>query len=482
MDEKTTLPEPDASESAADRTVLLEPDASESAADRTIVIPADAPPRPRDTDPVPAPEPDAAGNTQDWKHLSILSDLGSFLFPRRSVVDDTLEIIRDAKFAEDKAALPASGCELEDVARRYDVAPKPFASGGQGRISKAVDRALGCEVALKSLHDKFRGDEHARNNFLREAKLTAALDHPSIIPIHGLYGDDDNGMHLAMKMISGHTLSEYLKNIATVYRKKGIGRFNEAKSLRNRIEILLKVCEAVEYAHARKIIHRDLKPDNIMIGRHRETYVTDWGLATHLDEARALSKVDGTPGYLAPEVLIERRADVRSDIYSLGIILFELTTLSPAFPDADLGALLKLVKAGRIRPIRHRFQCRIDADLKAIIRKAVNFDPARRYRSVAEFSEDLRRYLTNDETIARPDGLFGKVCRWSMNHRRGMLLIIMTLLLLGIAGVARTLYKEMRWSVERRLRDNAAGAVYANVSATANLLGKDLEGIENKLE
>jgi len=465
-----------------DKTTILEPDAPESANSSTIVIPEDAPSRPRNAAPAPPPAPDAAGNAPDWKRLSILNDLGSFLFPRRSVVDDTLELICDAKSAADKVEPTTEGCELEDVARRYDIAAKPFASGGQGRISKAVDRALGCEIAMKSLHDKFRDNEHARENFLREAKLTAVLDHPAIIPIHGLYGDSTNGMHLAMKMISGHTLSEYLKTITTVYQKKGVGRFNEAKSLRNRIEILLKVCEAVEYAHARKIIHRDLKPDNIMIGRHRETYVTDWGLATRLEEARMLSKVDGTPGYLAPEVLLTRRADVRSDIYSLGIILFEVTTLSPAFPDTDLATLLKLVKSGRRNPIRHRFRCRIDADLKAIIRKAANPDPNQRYRSVAEFSEDLRRYLTNDETVARPDGLFGKICRWSVNHRRGMLFMVMLVLLLTITAAARTLYKEMRWSEERRLRDNAMGSVYGNVSNTANLLGKDLERIENQLE
>ena len=494
MDEnKTTRTIPD---NETDRTIVIPRDTSGSAPashaaenneDRTIVIPHDR----------PAPDSAAAPHaekpkdrtvtvTSGWTRHSILGDLAQFLFPhQRTVVDETMELLRSGDGKEEDEAeetMPEFTEHLADVKERYDVADKPFAEGGQGRIHKAVDRALGCEIAMKSLHDRLCTDSHARDDFLNEAKLTASLDHPAIIPIHGLFGDGGNGMHLAMKLISGHTLSAYLKNIVKIYEDKGIRRFDEARSLRNRLEIFLKVCEALEYAHARKIIHRDLKLENIMIGKHRETYVTDWGLALHVKDAENLKKINGTPGFIAPEVLTTHKADTRSDIYSLGIILFELVTLSPAFSDTDLAALLNRVKAGKHAPLRHRFGCRIDADLKAIIRKAIAVDPERRYQTVGDFSEDIRRYLTNRETIANPDHLFGKICRWGVNHRRGMLLATMTVLLLGIASVARMLHKEILWTQERRVRDHAVGTAYGNVVVTTNRLENRLNDIETRLE
>ena len=473
-DEKTTKVLP---EESTDRTVVISREAAASAQAEAVRAAAAV---------AAARRPVENGSGE---RTSFLSDLGDLLFPnRRTVVDETLELgPRDAEAAEEPTEAESADeglteTPLSDLLKRYAVAPHPFAAGGQGQISKAVDLALGCEVALKSLHEHLAADEHARAAFLREAKLTAALDHPTIIPIHGLFGDERNGMHLAMKLISGHTLSAYLQSIVKAYSEKGIRHFNERKSLRNRIELFLRVCDAMDYAHSRGIIHRDLKLENIMIGKHHETYVTDWGLGISLREAANLKAVNGTPGFLAPEVLTTRKPDTRSDIYALGIILFELVTLTPAFSEKDLPTLLAQVKEGRHAPLRHRFHCRIDADLQAIIRKAIEVDPAKRYQTVGELSEDLRRYLTNEETVANPDHFFGRICRWGVNHRRGMLTATMAALLLGIAAVAHTLHKEILWSTEKRYRDHAVGAAYSRMLGTANKLEKSLENIETRLE
>ena len=462
----------------------------ENDVDRTIIIPAEkiiSPEQKAGAERTAAASPASGAAGEGSGRRSILSDLGNFLFPRRTAVDDTIELIRSGgKKSEIPPAPPAppapSDAPAARVSELYEVNAEPFASGGQGRISLAVDRALGCSVALKSLHDQLCSDEQARRNFLNEAKLTASLDHPSVIPIHGLFGDGGNGMHLAMKLISGHTLSDYLENIVSIYEKKGVRRFDEQKSLRNRMEIFLRVCDAMEYAHARRIIHRDLKPENIMIGRHRETYVTDWGLAVSLDDPMPSDKVHGTPAFIAPEVLATRKSDVRSDIYALGLILFELVTLRPAFSGDDLSTLLKQVRQGQHAPLRHRFKCRIDGDLKAVILKAIALDPEKRYQQVSDLAEDIRRCLANEETTARPDNLFSGLCRWGVNHRRGMLVTMLVLLLLGVAAVARTLYREMLWSTEKRLHDNAIGAAYNGVTGTANALGKSLQKIEYQLE
>jgi len=454
-----------------DRTVVLD------TLPRSAAVPPAVPP------PSAATQSIAEGDSFVSARRSILGDLGNILFPRRrTLVDETIEIISAGPEAPEQATPRAVEGELRDVNQLYTMEKAPFATGGQGSLRQALDRSLGCVVAVKSLHKKLCDDEPARSAFVNEARLTAALDHPAIIPIHGLFGDTGNGMHLAMKLISGHTLSDYMKNIVDVYERKGIDRFDERKSLYNRIEIFLRVCDAIEHAHSRGIIHRDLKLENIMIGRHRETYVTDWGLAMRIEDAGELPRVTGTPGFIAPEVLVERRADVRSDVYSLGIILFEMTTLSPAFPHKELKELLGLVKQGKHVPLRHRFGCRIDADLRAIILKAINVDPAKRYAEVKDLSADLRRYLANEETVALPDNLFAKAARWGINHRRGMLLATMSVLLLGIAGVARTLYREMKWSTELRLRDNVVGSVYSEAMTAAARIDRDLGRIEYRLE
>ena len=473
MDEKSADRIP---EEELDRTIIIQSDEETPAEKKTVPPPAPVPA-------APAAETSARDGEPDERH-SILGDLGNFLFPRRSVVDDTIELIRAGgdEPGRDLKTFEVEDSPSTDVGELYAVDSPPFASGGQGSVSRAVDRALGCSIAMKSLHAHLLHDAGARQNFLNEAKLTASLDHPSIVPIHGLFRDGKDGMHLAMKLISGHTLSDYLRKIVAIYRKKGVRYFDEQKSLRNRLEIFLRVCDAMEHAHSRNIIHRDLKPENIMIGRHRETYITDWGLAVPLKEGQKLTKITGTPAFIAPEVLTTRKADFRSDIYSLGIILFELVTLKPAFSEKDLTTLLKQVKLGQHAPVTHLFRCHIDNDLKAVILKAIDVDPEKRYRQVSQLAEDLRRCLTNEETIARPDNLFTKACRWGVKHRRGMLLTMMLILLLCVGGFARMLYREILWSTERRLRDNAIGEAYREVSAIATALGKNLQKIEYQLD
>lgn len=134
--------------------------------------------------------------------------------------------------------------------------------------------------------------------------MTAQLDHPAIVPIYSLKSDGENGLHLAMKMINGITLKDYLKQVATHYRLDGVRAFDEEKSLRNRLEIFLKACDALEYAHSRNIMHRDLKPENIMTGEYHETYIMDWGIARPiLPQPEGASVLAGTPQYLAPEAI-----------------------------------------------------------------------------------------------------------------------------------------------------------------------------------
>lgn len=403
-----------------------------------------------------------------------------FFLLRRTVIEDTLDLseknVRDVAVSEEY-----NEKNLTDVSVRYQIAPNPFATGGQGSISSAIDRNLGCEVALKSLHKHICNDDSARNAFFTEAQVTAALDHPAIIPIHGLFGDSENGLHLAMKLIDGYTLKTYLTHIVKTYEIENIHNFDERRSLRNRLDTFLRVCDAIEYAHERKILHRDLKPENIMIGKHRETYVTDWGIASRIGGPSG-DKLKGTPAYIAPEVVSSKKADVRSDIYSLGVILFELVFLKQAFPGTDINTVIARVKAGKHTPLRHLFNCRIEADLKAIIQKAMAVDPDKRYQNLSGLSSDLRRYLANEEVSARPDNIFSRLGRWGVNNRRKMIFSVMTVLLLGIGSIAYTLHHEIRGSWEKHWHDRAAGTAVSAVMATSSAMETRIHKVEYLLD
>ena len=141
---------------------------------------------------------------------------------------------------------------LELLEESYDVGKK-FAEGGQGELFHGFDRRLNRLVALKSLRGELSGNQRLRRFFLSEARVTAQLDHPAIVPIYTLNSDRKAGLHLAMKLVKGQTFKAYLEQICTHYRLDGVNSFDEKKALRTRLDILLKVCDALEYAHSRNV-------------------------------------------------------------------------------------------------------------------------------------------------------------------------------------------------------------------------------------
>ena len=223
--------------------------------------------------------------------------------------------------------------------------------GGMGKILEAVDKPLRRSVALKVLVRP--GDEESQNRFIREARITGELQHPSIVPVHELNVDEKGELFYAMKLVRGVTLLEILQNLAR--RDPETLRHYPLSSL---LTIFQKVCDAVAFAHGQSepVIHRDLKPENIMVGDYGEVLVMDWGAAKILrskavpDESPSSAEasefattgelttdafvtqagsVMGTPGYMAPEQARGDAAstDERTDIYALGAILYALLTL-----------------------------------------------------------------------------------------------------------------------------------------------------------
>src|SRR5258705_6027676 len=264
----------------------------------------------------------------------------------------------DTPPAAERAAPPDEGrrvpIEREGQYTRLD----ELGRGGQSVVWRALDEFVGREVALKELSARALTDPSESNawrRFLREARLTAQLDHPGIVAVHEVARRPDGTPFCAQKLIRGETLK---------------ARLARCQSLAQRLELLphlIDTCQAVAYAHSRGVIHRDLKPSNIMIGAFGETVVLDWGLAKkrgEVDDPEAAipsSEPDltvhgvalGTPAYMSPEqargALPE--IDERSDVFNLGAILYEVLTGRAPFAGATSRELMDQAIAGRISPV-----------------------------------------------------------------------------------------------------------------------------------
>ena len=291
-----------------------------------------------------------------------------------------------------------------------------FAHGGTATLSIARDRNLKRLVAVKSLKMDSPNIAELLDSFVTEAKVTAQLDHPGVIPIYGLSRDADNGIHLVMKLVNGKTLREYLRNTVLNYRIRDIDAFDENMQLRKRLEIFLRVCDTIGYAHHRGVIHRDLKPENIMIGEFMEVFVMDWGLARVISEGKnappSEKKIYGTPRYFPPEVLRGEPLDIRSDIFTLGLILQEIATLRYAITGSSEKDIIDRGLEANLEPIEHRFNWKIDKDLQCIIRKATAYELEDRYQTAEALAEDVRRYMAGLSVSAGKENLLDRFLRF----------------------------------------------------------------------
>ncbi len=207
--------------------------------------------------------------------------------------------------------------------------------GGMGEVFLCTDRRIGRDVAVKVIAASHRDNEELKTRFLHEAYIQGQLEHPSVVPIYDLGVAPEVGPYFVMKRVRGTTLHAVLKALRDG-DPEALQRHTRGKLL----SMFRQLCLAIDYAHAHGVLHRDLKPSNVMLGDFGEVHVLDWGLAKPLStptrEARAPTvggMVLGTPGYMAPEQADrDREVDVRTDVYALGAILYEILTLRPLAP------------------------------------------------------------------------------------------------------------------------------------------------------
>ncbi len=326
--------------------------------------------------------------------------------------------------------------------------------GAMGEVLVVRDRALRRTVALKRTLAGTDADVRDRALFLNEAQITAQLDHPGIVPVYGFEGDAEGAMSYTMKLVHGRTLQQLLDDARAQVVSRG--RADDAHGLDARLEIFLDVCNAVAYAHEHGVVHRDLKPENIMVASFNEVLVMDWGIAHAVPPERGAEglRVVGTPAYMSPEQAFgaPMALEPASDQYTLGLILAEMVSLNMANPGQHPVECIVRAREGAVRPLEAvPGQGEPPRELQAIVDRATNRKPGRRYPSVSELAADVRLFLRDEETSVAPDVGVQKIQRWVSHHKeRATTVGFGLILLLVLVGLGLSALSEARVSAQKR--------------------------------
>jgi serine/threonine-protein kinase len=366
--------------------------------------------------------------------------------------------------------------------------------GGMGKVYLAKDTRLKRNVAIKVLKDKNNNNPAL---FLREAQITAQLDHPNIAPIYTVMTDkgNDGNISFVMKHIKGQTLSKLIKKTYTIYKKNPLADLEKSLTLQSRLEYFIKVCEGVGYAHSKNVVHSDLKLSNITVGDYGEVYVVDWGISKVINddfeenpvetndyELEDFGETSLTIKYTSPEQINKKPIGTLSDIFSLGIILYELVTLKAA-RNASIRENINAARKGKINSISHAVKgIKIAPELKAIIQKATEYSPKNRYQSVEEFANDVRSFISNEEVSVQPYNAFKRTWRWmGKNKELAIIGALSTILLLSIATIW-SIYSEKTAIKEATIREDRLTQLQADASKQAYAMDSYFLYIEGLLK
>ena len=334
------------------------------------------------------------------------------------------------------------------------------ARGAMGRIVAAHDLRLGREVALKQLIEPTPG---LRRRFEREVTITAALQHPGIVPVYQA-GELANGEPFyAMRRVHGRALDIVIAEATTVEQRLAL------------VPRVLGAIEAVAYAHSQHVIHRDLKPQNILVGEFGETVVVDWGLAKRLDEPDEIAEernaeqpeltrdgaVLGTPAYMAPEQAAAAETDTRADVYALGAVLYHTLSGEAPHRGSSLTTTLEKVREGCVERLGAR-AVGVPADLVAIVDRAMASDPAARYADAAALAEDLRGFLAGKLVGAHEYTRWQLVKRWVARHRAWV--AAAALLVVGLGAIGAFSFTSIRAERDTAARERDTVKVERNAA------------------
>jgi serine/threonine protein kinase len=267
---------------------------------------------------------------------------------------------------------------------RYEVI-KELGKGAMGTVFLGRDPKINRQVAIKTLRfdDPDLNDEDKtalRERFFREAESAGRLNHPHIVNIYDA-GEDQDIHYIAMELLDGADLKPWCTKASVHPMREVVG-------------IVADVADALEYAHSNKVVHRDIKPANLMILKNGAIKVTDFGIARITDQSKtATGTVLGTPSYMSPEQLAGKRVDGRSDIFSLGVCLYELLTGEKPFTGDSVATLVTSIVNSPHRPLR-QLDANIPESVAHVVDRALQKDPEKRYQRAKEMADDLRKSLT----------------------------------------------------------------------------------------
>jgi len=369
--------------------------------------------------------------------------------------------------------------------------------GGMGIVYEAEQISLGRRVALKVLPFGATMDPRQLQRFQNEARAAASLEHPNIVPVYGV--GCERGVHYyAMKFVEGQSLAGLIEAMRqpSEPRPSGSGgsqpladhRGSESTSPMHAFSTQggprdpaafrqiaawgIQAAEALEHAHSVGIVHRDVKPANLMIDGHGALWITDFGLArTAVDAGLTMTgDVLGTLRYMSPEQALAKHGlvDHRTDVYSLGVTLYELLTGTPAVNGNDREEILNAITLDEPRPPR-ALEAAIPTELETIVLKAMEKSPADRYGTAQEIADDLERFLKDEPIRARRPRLRARLARWGRRHKP-LVAAATAALLVGLAVLAGS----FGWIAQEQavLRANNTQAVNAAMEETDSWQGQ----------
>jgi serine/threonine protein kinase/WD40 repeat protein len=436
------------------------------------------------------------------------------VFPALGLVEAFKPEISDATgdAGPDRERNRASGAAVPERVGDYHIL-REIGRGGMGIVYEAEQISLGRRVALKVLARQLTRDERLLERFRREARAAARLHHTNIVPVFEV-GHEGDFVFYAMQYIQGQGLDLVIaelrrmrgssapqapdpsaaamaRTMLTGYGPAGpnpsggtaasssvvlpggthitaVDSGRRSSYFRSVAHVGFQAAGALAHAHARGVIHRDVKPSNLLLDTTGTVWVADFGLAKADDDGLTQSgDLLGTLRYMAPE-RFRGEGDARADVYALGLTLYELLVLHPAFDSPDRIRLIEQIRTEE--PPRPRsIDPRVPLDLETVVLKAIDKDPRRRYGRADDLAEDLRRYVEGEPILARRTSETEKVWKWAMRHQALAGLLVLLLLVLALGAIVSTtlaLRARARESEARAsLRRETAARLAANRTA-----------------
>jgi tRNA A-37 threonylcarbamoyl transferase component Bud32 len=342
----------------------------------------------------------------------LLATLASTVAQGRASDTVPMHLIELARAARTGVATPDKIGRFESL--------EAIGSGSYGTVFKARDSQLNRSVAIKILRAGRLGGQEELDRFLREARSFAQLKHPGIVTLYEI-GQDGGQYYLVEEFVPGSNLAARMTDAALGFRESA--------------ELLARVCDALQAAHQQGVIHRDIKPANILLDGEGRPHLTDFGLAKVEGDEKPMTHsgdILGTPAYMSPEQAGGQalHVDARSDVYSLGVVLYELLTRERPFQGNRRMLILQVLEDEPRAP--RQLNEKIPRDLETICLKAMAKIPGRRYGSAAELAEDLRRFLAGEPIKARPQSGVERLMSWTRRRPAAAALIAVSFTALAL--------------------------------------------------